>query len=290
MAFVTKVCLQCGKEFQARVFQSRPPGRSKFCSRKCSTTHVSRKWCKQFHITKTCPICGAKFHTTTKAGGKKSCSKKCANKLRGIASGQRETTKVAVHCAQCGKPLLKQPSRIDGRKHFCNRACYAAYRKTHPTRPPKRFKIVNCSNCRKPIKRFLSRLKHNGRHYCSQYCYLSHAYPSSIEDTVADWLYLCNLPNERQVRLSRWHIDFCVNGSYVEVQGCYWHGCPEHCANLLAKRVQRRIERDKRLTEYCHVCHLQLLTIWEHDIRNNNFENLYALLPDQLRFDYQRIP
>lgn len=97
---------------------------------------------------------------------------------------------------------------------------------------------------------------------------------------MANWLIAHNIPFERQVRVGRFTVDFQIADShtYVEVNGCYWHGCLFHCRKLETKQVQRSIARDIRLAELCHAHSYTLITIWEHSINADDFSGLATLL------------
>lgn len=159
-------CHHCGKPYLRFPSQVK---RSKYCSRKCLGTHVFRERAKKFHITKTCPICGQEFQTTTKNGGKKTCSKKCADVLRTQGVRARPSTRIMVACTNCGKLLKRPPSRVDGRTHFCNQDC-----KTEHQRIPESKVILSCKTCGQlfTVTRFFTS-PHLGRKtakYCSRAC------------------------------------------------------------------------------------------------------------------------
>lgn len=102
---------------------------------------------------------------------------------------------------------------------------------------------------------------------------------SGVEDKVAAWLDEQGIAYERQVRLWYCVADFKVGGTYVEVNGCYWHGCEAHCSTL-NKYQRKRRARDAGLRTYC-LKHgmIPLLVIWEHDVRARDFSSLSPLSP-----------
>jgi len=101
--------------------------------------------------------------------------------------------------------------------------------------------------------------------------------PSGLEDQVAKWLTEKCIAFERQVLLKVYTVDFRIRDAYLEVQGCYWHGC-HTCNTTITQRQKSRSERDKSLDTYCNKHGIRLLTIWEHDIDRNDFSALTPLL------------
>ena len=57
----------------------------------------------------------------------------------------------------------------------------------------------------------------------------------------------------------------------VFVDGCYWHGCPEHRtqpatnAEYWADKITRNIERDAETTDYLQQAGWTVLRFWEHE-------------------------
>lgn len=60
----------------------------------------------------------------------------------------------------------------------------------------------------------------------------------------------------------------------VFVDGCFWHGCPEHGrstwsgpnADLWASKMLRNAERDRRATEAARGLGWTVVRVWEHEI------------------------
>jgi len=100
---------------------------------------------------------------------------------------------------------------------------------------------------------------------------------SSIEDDVAAWLFAHGLSYERQARVVHWLLDFQVGTRYIEVHGCYWHGC-DCLGKPLTKEQRDRRARDARVAGHCEHRGTPLLVIWEHDIRRGDLSALQPLL------------
>lgn len=74
--------------------------------------------------------------------------------------------------------------------------------------------------------------------------------------------------------------DFVLPGRRVAVfvDGCFWHGCPEHGrktpwmgpnANLWADKMRRNEERDERSTALAEQLGWRVVRVWECDVRDN---------------------
>jgi len=149
------VCQYCGKEFTDLKHKDR-----KFCSSVCAGASRQAK-----RIIRSCPICGTQFETTTHHGGIKTCSRKCANKLRGKGTRKRLKS-ITVFCAYCGNAKRTPMCRVWKGNHFCNRRCRKAYDKEHSDN------IVElvCQICGKPYLTTKGQIKHRGSKYCSREC------------------------------------------------------------------------------------------------------------------------
>lgn len=53
----------------------------------------------------------------------------------------------------------------------------------------------------------------------------------------------------------------------IEINGCYWHGCPIHYPNP-SERQKARITRDNDLKQYILGQGFNMLVIWEHEIKD----------------------
>ena len=57
----------------------------------------------------------------------------------------------------------------------------------------------------------------------------------------------------------------------VFVDGCYWHGCPDHYtqpstnSEYWAKKIARNVERDAETTAYLRHAGWKVLRFWEHE-------------------------
>lgn len=162
---VTKACEECGKTYELPLSRA---GRSRFCSRYCQCSSISRRKTPEVIETRICPACGKEYQTTNRHGGRKTCSQECANKRKVLQNGQPRKGKSArVECAHCGKERYVSPSRVDGRNFFCNHKCKAAYQLAQGSVE------IQCQVCGKAftVARYWTRqdTSRNAK-YCSREC------------------------------------------------------------------------------------------------------------------------
>jgi DNA mismatch endonuclease, patch repair protein len=77
-----------------------------------------------------------------------------------------------------------------------------------------------------------------------------------------------------RIHYGRYKIDiaFPSRKLAIFVDGCFWHGCPEHShipkSNQLywLPKLQRNMERDKVTTEHLKINGWQVLRFWEHEV------------------------
>lgn len=297
---ITKTCEYCGKEYvEFKAYAER----SRFCSAKCRNLGVGHQQTVNATETRTCPVCEATFQTTNHHGGRKTCSLRCANVLRGASSKGRDG-KVDRVCKECGNTFRVFPSRTTV---YCSRACNHAGHMKAITGRFRSSSVVKCAHCGKPIRRPNSRLTIHRHQFCDKHCY--HAWDlvykgsdpmrflsaqriaqriadgvfasqSQVEGVVADWLAAHNILFEQQVLLGSFRVaDFKAGDTYIEVNGCYWHGCPTHFPDPEPRQLRRQ-SRDAGMQTYCRERGLALLVIWEHDVRSGDFSSLASLLGD----------
>jgi endogenous inhibitor of DNA gyrase (YacG/DUF329 family) len=128
------VCKQCGK---TRLIPPSGDGRP-FCNRECMGAYYS----VHPHVLK--------------------------NRTHPFASGQgnpRWKEAVSVTCANCGKPLLRNPSEIKRSKNFfCDLVCHGEWRrKTEPN--------TTCAQCGKPLFRQPNEFERSPYHFCNPTCH-----------------------------------------------------------------------------------------------------------------------
>lgn len=59
----------------------------------------------------------------------------------------------------------------------------------------------------------------------------------------------------------------------VFIDGCFWHGCPQHCRMPTSNRaswelkISKNISRDKRVTRQLKQAGWSVIRFWEHDMK-----------------------
>jgi DNA mismatch endonuclease (patch repair protein) len=57
------------------------------------------------------------------------------------------------------------------------------------------------------------------------------------------------------------------------IDGCYWHGCPQHCRmpssnqDYWKKKIARNIKRDKEVTKELRAKNWTVIRVWEHELK-----------------------
>ena len=60
----------------------------------------------------------------------------------------------------------------------------------------------------------------------------------------------------------------------VFIDGCFWHGCPNHCrmpssnVNYWNAKIGKNRIRDKKITKVLRMKGWQVIRIWEHEIKS----------------------
>ncbi|MFJ4837691.1 very short patch repair endonuclease [Streptomyces sp. NPDC088746] len=98
--------------------------------------------------------------------------------------------------------------------------------------------------------------------------------------------------NERVPNMSRRTIDIAFTRAKVAVflDGCFWHGCPEHAtqpksnAEWWRQKLDRNMARDIETTEHLTAAGWTVLRFWEHEAPLRVAEQV-AKAVDRERFD-----
>ena len=117
-----KKCALCEKEFEYK----RKDFAGKYCSRKCSDSVNKNPPVLWFE--KTCEVCEKqyKFKSKSTANRRKTCSRKCANKLKEIYGKNHPLyRRIDMNCEFCGKAKAVIPAKINEFR-FCSRQCLGA--------------------------------------------------------------------------------------------------------------------------------------------------------------------
>ena len=92
------------------------------------------------------------------------------------------------------------------------------------------------------------------------------------ERIVGSILAASQIQYETQRRIGRTFSDFFIPPNiHVMVDGCYWHGCPEHFPSSSEgdTRVARKLRADAEVNRwFAERPELKLVRIWEHDVKS----------------------
>lgn len=276
---ITITCAQCGKVFQSVKALAE---RKRFCSKVCHRAFYRMGETEQ----RICPICQRAYISVVgKVRGHLTCSPECAKEARqrGLKLAQKvvkrpkkkASSKVSRVCERCNTIFLAFPSR---KGRYCSRRCAKLNAGVDNQGILKTSTMVQCDYCGKERKVFQCRKKPYRGTFCNMQCYLS-SNQSGAERRVAAWLDAHHIPYQRQYKLGHRTVDFWVNGMVIEVNGCYWHACAQCQFTILNDAQRRRVTSDKALHTYCEKRSIPLLTIWEHDINNDNYTAIAAIRP-----------
>lgn len=67
--------------------------------------------------------------------------------------------------------------------------------------------------------------------------------------------------------------DFRVGNHLIFVDGCFWHGCKQHCrmpktnVDFWKEKITRNRRRDRHCTTYLKKLGYKVRRIWEHDLK-----------------------
>lgn len=88
---------------------------------------------------------------------------------------------------------------------------------------------------------------------------------STIERLVAAWLTTDGIPFRTEVKCGKCHIDVVVGKMAIEINGCYWHGCPR-CFPSMSRKMQMKRFRDIKRYQFLGRKGYKIHIIWECDI------------------------
>jgi DNA mismatch endonuclease, patch repair protein len=59
------------------------------------------------------------------------------------------------------------------------------------------------------------------------------------------------------------------------VDGCFWHGCPQHCRMPKSRRgfwlskIERNKKRDRKVNRFLRKAGWKIVRVWEHELSNS---------------------
>ncbi len=78
----------------------------------------------------------------------------------------------------------------------------------------------------------------------------------------------------------------------VFIDGCFWHGCPEHAvspksnADFWRKKIQGNIDRDAKVTAELEKAGWKVLRFWEHEV-NHTLDSVVSRVMREVAGDAQ---
>lgn len=70
-------------------------------------------------------------------------------------------------------------------------------------------------------------------------------------------------------------IVFVSAGAAVFIDGCFWHGCPQHCRRPSSNRdywlpkIERNMRRDRRVDAELKEAGWRVIRLWEHEVKES---------------------
>ncbi|MEM4995022.1 hypothetical protein WKH56_20870 [Priestia sp. SB1] len=161
------------------------------------------------------------------------CSKECSNEFITGKPNPKNNKKEKTSCHTCKKVLFLPPYRLkDSDKHFCDKKCYGAWRKTDEFKETskKRTTIdkvdVNCDECGVGFKKFPYEIRYT-KNYCSQECNmkaLKKRNPNPTKDKIKLNCKNCNEDFLVHESHSKGDNKFCSHKCYSEFRSVYYVG------------------------------------------------------------------
>lgn len=77
----------------------------------------------------------------------------------------------------------------------------------------------------------------------------------------------------------------------VFVDGCFWHGCPQHFhipksnSSWWLEKIEDNRNRDLRKRRFLEEYGWKVIRVWEHELRNDSLENVVQRISMTVRFD-----
>ncbi|MCH7726061.1 MAG: hypothetical protein IH991_06215 [Planctomycetes bacterium] len=77
-----------------------------------------------------------------------------------------------------------------------------------------------------------------------------------------------------EIGLHQWDLLIPSSETLIEVDGCYWHGCPCRMRPLSPEQIKTKA-RDAKLTFLARSLGWKVIRIPEHDIVSNNLQGIF---------------
>lgn len=286
----TKKCEFCKSPFYRRLneklcrFQAR-----RFCSIRCRNLHNARLKKAAPLITKICPNCNSLFQVPCWNSKQVFCSASCA--ASGTNNPNSKWTAQQIQllesqyplrgAAWCAEHLPFSPQQILSKASRCSLKLTQKAR-SNVVGEVNRTRMLNKNPMKDPevaAKCFATR-KTLGVHEktlkkLQAACHaIIREKPSKLQKKFYDALSKADIQFEKEYLIKpKFYVDAAIPKASIilQVDGCYWHGCPDHFPEL-SKQQEKQKARDRAQDKYLTGCGWTILRFWECKI-NNELEN-----------------
>lgn len=248
------VCLQCGITFLKEGWRvNRSPNH--YCSRECSALGHRKQW--------ACIGCGTLLDAYGRTG-RRLKRHLCDDCRRGWRRKYDYETRSCLHCGTEFEVVLSKKNNRFTQK-FCSHKCSTDYRDYASGPDHCRYNSIeiSCQTCGNSFT--VQAYRQTTAKFCSRACQ-RHPQISALEEQTAAELERRGLLYDRQIKLKPFTPDFLVGQTMIEVDGDYWHLMPEVA------------EKDKRKDLFYREHGFDVIHIWGHEIRDNDFSKLDVLV------------
>lgn len=251
---IEKECPICGNHFIAKRKSH------VCCSRPCRDKFT------RLHKEKECVVCGKTFSSMDDT---LFCSEKCKHQYK------IDSLTYEKECEYCGK-------RFQGFSFskFCSSRCKSAV-----TRANHKEKAI-CENCGKEYEKseyIKTSYEKQGKEYhsfCSHSCCIEYLYRtgkikarySKPHKEINKLLESMRIDYTNEVQNSIYCLDISLNDNQaIEIMGGYWHGDIRRFPVFenMQKRQKACVEKDKRKQKYFETQKIDILYLWEEDIKKD---------------------
>jgi DNA mismatch endonuclease, patch repair protein len=113
----------------------------------------------------------------------------------------------------------------------------------------------------------------------------------STELKLIEYFKEYNIKGWRRKYLIAGNPDFVIPKARLAifVDGCFWHGCKEHCRlpetnrEYWSSKIDRNIKRDKIINIDLTAKNWHVIRIWEHDLKKNNYREILKKIKDLVK-------
>lgn len=74
----------------------------------------------------------------------------------------------------------------------------------------------------------------------------------------------------------------------IFVDGCFWHGCKDHCRipesnrNYWVEKINKNIKRDKRINKELKEKKWNVIRLWEHELKKDKHKKIMDKIVQQI--------